>query len=91
MRGADIIKSERLRGNAPGAIYFIDYPDKSPLEFGDVDVTGDDIRFLDLRFVVGMLVCITSNDEKRMNQLEDACRKFGARQIASGLYRKYYS
>lgn len=91
MRGADAIKAERLRGNAPGAVYFIDHPDNAPLEFGCVDVRGDDIRFLDLRFVVGMLVCITSDNENRLKQLEDACRKFGAKQIAASLYQKYYS
>lgn len=91
MKGADVIKYARLNGESPGAIYFIDHPDNAPLDFGCVDIRGDDIRFLDLRFTVGMLVCITSDNEKRMMQLVDACRKYGARQIAFSLFRKYYS
>jgi hypothetical protein len=90
MRGDDKIIQARIRRQAPGAIYIIDYPDKSPLELGDVDVYGDTPSMLDFRFVIDMLVCVTSDNEKRMEQLVAQCRKFHARQIAYGLHRKYY-
>lgn len=90
MKGAEAIIKARLSGQAPGAVYFIDYPDKAPLELGDVDIRGDVIHLLDLRFVAGMLVCITSDDEKRMMQLVKQCEKYHPRQIAFGLHRKYY-
>lgn len=90
MRGNDKIIQARLSGRAPGAIYFIDYPDAAPLELGDVDVTGDQLNMLDLRFVAGMLVAITSTDKQRMEQLASQCHKFHARQVVYGLRSKYY-
>lgn len=90
MRGNDKIIQSRLAGVAPGAIYFIDHKDDAELEFGDVYVFGDHIGTLDLRFVAGMLVAITSDNQKRMEQLVAQCRKFHARQIAYGLQSKYY-
>ncbi len=90
MRGNDKIIQARLSGRAPGAIYFIDYPDTAPLELGDVDVTGDQLHMLDLRFVAGMLVGITSDNQQRMEQLVAQCHKFHARQISYGLRSKYY-
>lgn len=90
MKGAEAVIKARLAGLAPGAIYFIDHPDNLPLELGDVYVHEDIIPLLDLRFVAGMLVCVTSETQERMEQLVAQCRKFGARQIAYSLYRKYY-
>jgi len=90
MKGAEAVIKARLAGLAPGAIHFIDHPDNLPLELGDVYVHEDIIFLLDLRFVAGMLVCVTSETQERMEQLVAQCRKFGARQIAYSLYRKYY-
>lgn len=90
MKGAEAVIKARLAGVAPGAIYFIDHPDNAPLELGCVDIRGDNIPLLDLRFVAGMLVCVTSETNERMEQLVAQCRKFRARQIAYSLYRKYY-
>lgn len=90
MKGAEAIIHARLNGVAPGAIYFIDHPDTADLDLGCVDVRGDSLVTPDFRFVAGMLVCITSTQQSRLDRLTDLCRKFGARQIAASLYRKYY-
>lgn len=90
MKGADAIIKARVEGRAPRAIYFIDYPDKAPLELGDVDIRGDVIPLLDLRFVVGMLVCITSDNEERMMQLVKQCEKYHPKQLVYSLYTRYY-
>lgn len=90
MRGHDAIIKARLAGKAPGAIYFIDHPDDLPLELGMVDVRGDIIHLLDLRFVTNMMVCITSDNADRMNELVKLCWKHKPLEIAYSMYRKYY-
>lgn len=90
MRGDDAIIKARMNHKAPGAIFIIDYQDKSPLELGDVDVYGDNPLMLDMRFVVGMLVCVTSDNEKRMMDIVRQCNKYNPAQVAYGLHRRYY-
>jgi len=91
MKGADKIIQARIQGRAPEAInFFLECPFTTPPEFGAVDIEGQEILTLDLRFIVGLLVCVHATNERRMMQMVDRCRKFKARQIAYGLYVPYY-
>lgn len=90
MRGHDHIIAARLRGIKPVVINIIDRPFSLELEPTEVVVHGDPLLDIDLRFVADCLVTISSLDQKRLDYLVQQCRKFGARQVAYGLYTKYY-
>lgn len=90
MRGHDHIIADRIRGIKPPVINIIDRPFTLELEPTDVMIHGDRLIDLDLRFVLDCLVTISCEDEQRMDLLVKACEKNGARQIAAGIYRKYY-
>lgn len=91
MKGHDHIIRNRLMGVKPVVINIIDYPFTLELEPTEVVVHGDRLLDIDLRFVADCLVTITSTDKTRLDWLASQCRKFGARQIAYDLYRKYYA
>lgn len=90
MKGHDKIIEARRRRQKPAVINFIDYKIKWDLEFGDVWVVDEPLHLLDLRFIVGCLVTISSDNQERCDQLEQLCKQHGAKQIAAGLVRKYY-
>lgn len=90
MRGHDHIIQSRIRGIKPPVINIIDYPFALELEPTEVVVHGDRLIDIDLRFVADCLVTISSTDESRLKYLKTQCEKYRARQIAAGMYRKYY-
>lgn len=90
MRGHDHIIQARKRGIKPAVINIIDRPFALELEPTEVVVHGDRLIDLDLRFVLGCLVTISCEDQNRLDWLTQTCQKHGARQIAAGIYRKYY-
>ena len=88
MKGADKIIKLRLMGRKPAVINLWDYPVSWQLEPQEVDVYGNHIQHLDLRFVMDCLVTVTS--ETRNKELEDLCYACGAKQVASGPWVKFY-
>lgn len=92
MKGQDRLVQARLRGRAPGVgVYFetssvepfFDWPETQAPGFPIVWVEpGDDVSRLDLRFVVGLRVCIAASPERDWAPLAEACRKAGAKEVA---------
>jgi len=91
MKGAQEIINARMNRRSPPAVYIIDHPDTSELEFGEVNIYQVPLDKLDLRFVVGLLVGITSVTEDRCKAIADLCKKCGARATTYGVQRKYYA
>ena len=83
MRGHEHIIALRKRRLLPESIFIQDYP--TPLtdwfehdEYPHVCVDGDTIEALDLRFLVGTQVHISTESESRGKALLKACKKHGA-------------
>jgi hypothetical protein len=83
MRGHEHIIALRKKRLLPESIFIQDYP--TPLtdwhEHGDyphVCVDGDVIETLDLRFLVGTVVHISTESESRGKALLNACVRHGA-------------
>ena len=90
MRGHEQIIQSRIRGIKPSVINIIDYNIRWDPEPTDVIVYGDRLLDIDLRFVADCLVTISCTDESRLKYLKTQCEKYKARQIAAGIYQKYY-
>ena len=85
MKGHEHIIALRLKRLLPEAIFIDDYSFPSPNtnwmeydEFPHVCVSGDAIETLDLRFLVGAQVHISTESESRGKALLKACKKHGA-------------
>lgn len=82
MRGHENVIQMRLRRKAPSIVFVNDYPCKTDwFETGDhatVCTAGDAIQLLDLRFLKGLKVSISSESESRAKALFDASKRFGA-------------
>jgi len=85
MRGHEHIIALRLKRLIPEAIFIDDYSFTSPNidwhehgEFPHVCVKGDSIETLDLRFLIGTQVHISTESESRGKALLKACKKHGA-------------
>jgi len=91
MRGSQEIINARMNQRSPAAVYIIDHPDTSPMEFGEVNVYQLPLDKMDLRFVVGLLVGITSTTEERCKQIAALCEKCGARATTYGIQTKHYA
>lgn len=83
MRGHDAIVALRLKGKKPAIVFVNDYPcdEHDWASHGDhatVCTHGDAIELLDLRFLVGCMVSISSTREERAKALFEAARKAGA-------------
>jgi hypothetical protein len=90
MKGHEGIIKMRQQGLAPVMISLDDFRFPSPLtdweEYGaqpTVCVHKEPIERLDLRFLVGMKVSITSHTEDRAKRLFDACKAAGAKFVAA--------
>jgi len=86
MKGHEHIIELRKKRLLPKSIFIQDYP--TPLtdwhEHGDypnVCVDGDTIETLDLRFLVGTVVHISTESESRGKALLNACVRHGARTV----------
>jgi len=90
MKGHEGIIKLRKQGKSPELILLDDFAHESPMtdweEYDSVPtvcVHHDAIEGLDLRFMVGCRVSITSHDEERAKRLFAACKAAGARWIAA--------
>ncbi len=83
MRGADKLIALRRTGRRPAVVFLNDYP--TPAAFLDgttVDISGDDLVGLDLRFLVGLTVSTGSETVERAKAIFDACKRAGASAVA---------
>lgn len=87
MRGHDAIISMRKAGKKPGVVFINDFNCKTDWDLWDdhptIDVSGDKIYGLDLRFLVGVAVSISSCDEKRAKALFNACKRASCSVVAA--------
>lgn len=90
MKGHEGIIKLRLAGKTPELILLDDLTHPSPLtdwegydSMPTVCVHKDPIEGLDLRFLVGMKVSITSATEDRAKRLFEACKAAGAKWVAA--------
>lgn len=85
MRGHDDLIRIRSRGAKPSGLVFIDDYDVKPEALSwladgfqpRICTHGDAIKSLDLRFLIGLKVAVTGNDQRRVRSLAAACRKAG--------------
>jgi hypothetical protein len=87
MRGHEAIIELRRNRMAPPFVFINDYPcDTDWLQDragSTVCVAGDHIPALDLRYLIGLKVSISSESEARAKALFDACKAAGARTVAA--------
>lgn len=88
MRYHNEIIERRKAGKVPPVVFVNDYPmtnDKrhDALTFDTVCVDGDVIQLLDLRFLVGLKVSISSLSETRARALAEKCKASGAAVVAA--------
>jgi hypothetical protein len=91
MKGHEGIIKMRQQGYAPHIVHIDDYVFESPLtdweeqdQVPTVCVNKDALEMLDLRFLVGLKVFISSHTEERAKKLFDLCKKAGAKMVSSG-------
>lgn len=88
MRGHEKIISMRKVGKRPSIVFLNDFPCQTDwFEFGEhatVDVSGEQPEWLDLRYLIGLRVSITSKSEKRAKRLMEACKRAGCVTVAAG-------
>jgi len=82
MRGHEAILAMRQAGKRPSFVFLNDYPCETAWQqHGDhatVSTDGDVVQLLDLRFLVGLKVSISSESEVRAMALFDQCKAAGA-------------
>lgn len=87
MRGHESILKMRERKFTPSIVFINDYQcDTDWEEFGDhptICTHGDSLSSLDMRFLVGCAVSISSDSEKRAKALFEACKRAGCTTVAA--------
>ena len=88
MRGHEEIIKMRMKGKAPELVYLDDFEsalsDWQQLEIEPVvSLNNDILESLDLRFLVGLNVCVTSRSEIRAKRLFEACKAAGAKWVGA--------
>lgn len=87
MRGQDHIIQMRIAGRTPKIVFLNDWPCKTDwFEHSDhatVSTAGDALSSLDLRFLVGLTVSISSESETRAKALFAKSKWFGAKTVAA--------
>lgn len=82
MRGHEPLLRMRQAGKRPVIVFINDWPCATDWSrHGDhatVCTDGDDIELLDLRFVLGLRVSISSTSEERARALFESCKAAGA-------------
>jgi len=85
MKGHEGIIKLRIRGYKPSAVWLVDYPCRTEWEkFGDdpeVCVYGDNLNTLDLRYIIGLDVHISGENEERAKRLLDLCIQHRANKV----------
>jgi hypothetical protein len=79
MRGQEKVIEMRLRGKKPAMVFLNDWPCRTDwFETGDhatISTDGDPTESLDMRFLVGTAVSISSESESRAKALYEACKR----------------
>lgn len=87
MRGHEHIIARRLDGYAPSIVFVNDYPCKTDWfehqEHATVCTAFDSLTSLDLRFLVGLRVCINATTEERAKALFERSKAEGAAVVAA--------
>ena len=87
MRGHEYLIQMRLAGKAPEIVFINDYPcDTDWHEFDEhatISTDKDTIQSLDLRFLVGLQVSISSPSETRAKALFNAVKKVNPRAVVA--------
>jgi hypothetical protein len=98
MRGHEPILAMRKAGTAPSFVFINDfhcqpardwsnpgvkYGEQWPADHATVSTAGDALSSLDLRFLVGLKVSISSESEGRAKALFELCKKAGAKTVAA--------
>jgi hypothetical protein len=87
MQGQEHIVNMRKHGATPKIVFLNDWLcDTDWYETGDaatVCVHGDSIKMLDLRFLVGLKVSISSESEIRAKALFNTCKAAGCKTVAA--------
>lgn len=83
MRGHDKLIALRLKGRKPRIVFVNDYPCdidwfENPGSAVTVCTAGDDLQTIDLRFLVGLTVSVSSPTENRAKALFEACKRYAA-------------
>lgn len=88
MKGHSELIAQRMAGRAPEWVFINDYPCQTDWQkWGDIPtvcVHGDSLHKLDLRFLVGLKVNISSTSEARTRELFQRSQDAGARLVVSG-------
>lgn len=83
MRGHHKVIELRQSGKRPAVVFVNDYPtNPAYLDGTTVDISGDDLAGLDLRFLVGLVVSTGSHNEARAQAILEACKRAGAAMVA---------
>lgn len=86
MRGHNNLIAMRNAGKRPAIVFINDFPCQTDWadwsDHATVCVHGDQLSSLDLRFVVGMTVSVSSFDEARAKRIAEICKQAGARTVA---------
>lgn len=87
MRGHESIIAMRKTGFTPKIVFLNDWPCKTDwfehLDHATVSTAGDAISSLDLRFLVGLTVSISSQSEGRAKALFEKAKASGAKTVAA--------
>lgn len=88
MKGHEKVIDMRTRGVVPTCVFIDDFTvNKSKWaqedDFPCISVAGDNIKTLDLRFLIGLDVRATASDEMRAKEIFDAAVSNGAKTVAS--------
>lgn len=87
MRGHQHLIEMRMNRRKPEIVFLNDYPcETNWLEHGEcptICTHGDDLKQLDLRFLVGLTVSISATVEKRAKQLFELVKSAGAAVVAA--------
>jgi len=87
MRGHETIIRLRSAGKRPAFVFVNDWPCQTDwLETGEhatVCTAGDAIPSLDLRFLVGLRVSVSSQSEERAKALFEACKAAGVEMVGA--------
>ena len=81
MKGHQPIIEMRMARKAPRIVFVNDYPCATDWfdNEGDavtISTAGDDLSLVDLRFLVGLTVTISSPNEQRAKHLFDLCKQY---------------
>ena len=87
MRGHENIIRLRQAGKKPAFVFINDWPCNTEWfetgEHATVCTDQDAIEALDLRFLVGLRVSVSSNEESRAKALFDACKAAGVEMVGA--------